>query len=220
MAEPELGSCQVLLVRHGQSQALVEGQPFPLVDGHGDPPLSELGLWQADRVGERLAKEPVDAIYVSSLTRTHQTAAPTGKAHNIAPVVEPDFREVFLGDYEGGMFRIRAAENHSTVAAMRDNQEWGELPGAETNTELQSRVVGALKRVAAKHTDELVAVFCHGGVVASLLGYAHGRSDFAFMGVRNASFSLLQISPQGWTIRSFNDTTHCGSLTADADPPT
>ena len=63
-------------MRHGQSIPYVEGQPFPLVDGHGDPPLSPRGEWQAERVGERLADEPIDAIYVSSLTRTHQTAAP------------------------------------------------------------------------------------------------------------------------------------------------
>lgn len=220
MAEPEPGSCRVLLVRHGQSAAFVEGKPFALVGGHGDPPLSELGLWQAEQVGTRLASEPVGAIYASSLTRTQQTAAPAAEALGLKTQIEPDFREVFLGDFEGGMFRVHAAQGHPAVQAMRENQQWGEIPNAETNEQLQSRLVKAIEGVVAAHPDELVAVFCHGGVIASLVAYAMGRNDFSFMGVRNASFSILEIGTAGWSIRSFNDTAHCGSLMADADPPT
>ncbi|HEX7992536.1 MAG TPA: histidine phosphatase family protein, partial [Streptosporangiaceae bacterium] len=70
------GALDLLLVRHGQSEAYVEGKPFPLVDGHGDPPLSELGRSQALRVRDRLAETGIDAIYVTTLCRTAQTAAP------------------------------------------------------------------------------------------------------------------------------------------------
>ncbi len=218
--QPEPGSCQVVLVRHGQSAAFVEGTPFDLVAGHGDPPLSTLGLWQADRVGERLASEPIDAIYVSSLTRTHQTAAPLASRLNQTPVREDRFREVFLGDFEGGLFRQKVAEGHPAIAAFRQDEEWSRIPGAESNAQLQARVVAALQDVATAHPDQLVAVFCHGGVIASLLSYALAQNNFTFMGVRNASFSLLAIESTRWHVRSFNDTAHCGSLTADADPPT
>src|SRR5690606_25618435 len=74
-APPE-GSTQVILVRHGESAPHVPGSPFELVDGHGDPPLGELGRWQAKLVGDRLKDEAIRAIYVSTLCRTHQTAAP------------------------------------------------------------------------------------------------------------------------------------------------
>ncbi len=217
-AEP--GSCQIVLVRHGQSEAFVEGKPFDLVAGHGDPPLSSLGHWQAERVGERLSSEPIDAIYVSSLTRTHQTAAPLANELGQSPIPDDRFREVFLGDFEGGLFRQKAAENHPAIAAFRQDQEWSRIPGAESNVQLQNRVVAALGDVASAHPDQLVAVFCHGGVIASLLSYALGQNNFTFMGVRNASFSLLAIESAKWHIRSFNDAAHCGSLTADADPPT
>ena len=48
------GACELVLVRHGESEPLVEGNPFPLVDGHGDPELAPEGRAQAERVGERV----------------------------------------------------------------------------------------------------------------------------------------------------------------------
>jgi probable phosphoglycerate mutase len=70
------GATTVLLVRHGESAPAVPGAPFPLRDGHGDPPLDPVGVEQAELLGERLRHERVDAIYVTSLRRTHETAAP------------------------------------------------------------------------------------------------------------------------------------------------
>src|SRR5262245_50708026 len=83
------GACELLLVRHGESEAHVEGESFATVDGHGDPPLSEDGRHQAERVGERLALERIDAIYVTTLRRTHETAQPLATRLGIEPVVEP-----------------------------------------------------------------------------------------------------------------------------------
>ena len=57
-------------------QSRQQENPFPLVDGHGDPELHPNGEQQAIAVGERLKHEKIDAIYVTSLQRTVQTAAP------------------------------------------------------------------------------------------------------------------------------------------------
>ena len=46
--------------------------------------------------------EPIDAIYVTTLRRTHETAAPLAARLGITPIEEPDLREVFLGEWEGG----------------------------------------------------------------------------------------------------------------------
>ena len=70
------GSTEVLLVRHGESEPADPDSPFPMVDGRGDPALSSLGRQQAVRAADRLARTRVDAIYVTSLRRTAETAAP------------------------------------------------------------------------------------------------------------------------------------------------
>jgi len=217
--EPPPGACQVVLVRHGQSIPYEEGRPFPLVDGHGDPPLSPRGHWQAERVAERLEDEPVSAIYVSSLTRTHQTAAPLATRLRLDVAIEPDLREVFLGEFEGGLFRQMAVEGHPAVVRMRETGDWGELPGAETNEQLQRRTVTAIERLAERHGDELIVVVCHGGVIAAVLSHAMRQPVMAYRGARNASLSHVVVHGGEWILRSFNDAAHTGSLTADHDPP-
>src|SRR5215472_16170652 len=72
--EPPPGAADILLVRHGQSDAYVEGTSFALIDGQGDPPLSDEGHDQARLVCARLAGAGLQAIYVSSMRRTAQTA--------------------------------------------------------------------------------------------------------------------------------------------------
>ncbi len=218
--QPDAGACQVLLVRHGQSAPFTEASPFPLVDGQGDPPLSSLGEWQAERVGARLAAEPINAIYATSLQRTRQTAAPLAGHLDLPITVEADLREVHLGVGEGGLFRKMSADGHPSTVAMRANREWGEVEGAESNAEFAGRTVPALQRLAAAHADELIAVFVHGGTIASLLGHALGINMFNLMGSRNSAISHIVVSGDQWIVRSFNDAAHAGPLTADAEPPT
>ena len=107
------GATEVILVRHGASAPAVPGRPFPLLDGHGDPPLAPEGEAQAEQVAERLAGEGLSALYVTTLSRTHRTAAPLAARTGLEPVVVPDLREVSLGEWEGGEFRIRMAAGRS-----------------------------------------------------------------------------------------------------------
>lgn len=234
---PAPDASQVLLIRHGQSAPYVPGMPFRLVDGHGDPELTELGRFQAQRVADRLATEPVRAIYVSTLTRTHQTAAPLAEATGIEPVVEPDLREVFLGEAEGGLLREMFAKGHPTARALLVEQDWGVIPGAESSARLTERVVGAVDRIADRHRGEMVAAFCHGGVIAAVLQHVAQSGPGTFFGVRHTSINHLVIqtwpewtagdtagegglgaiakTERQWIIRSFNDGAHAGGLTGD-----
>jgi len=206
--QPPQGAADLLLIRHGETQAAVRGQCFPMIDGQGDPALRAEGEAQAQRVGERLKAEPIAAIYVTTMQRTHQTAAPLAQALQITPRVEPDLREVFLGDWDGGEFRFRAAQNDPAYLRARKRQEWGELPGAETTAALQARVKAGLLRIAAAHADQLVAVVVHGGVISAALAVATGSPAFAFNGADNGSISRLVVQNDQMILRGFNDVTH------------
>ena len=54
---PPPGACEILLVRHGESAPAVEGEAFPLMDGHGDPPLADEGHEQALCVARPAGRE-------------------------------------------------------------------------------------------------------------------------------------------------------------------
>ncbi len=202
----------LFLVRHGESEAYVQGRPFPLLDGHGDPRLSAEGRTQARVVGARLAGAGLDAIYVSTLRRTAQTAAPLARQLGLDVRVEADLREVYLGAWEGGTFRKMVAENHPISQRMFAEERWDVIPGAEPSAALAARVRAAIERLAARHRDERVAAFTHAGVIGAALALASGSSPFAFAGAENASISRLVISSDRWIVRGFNDTAHLADL--------
>lgn len=211
---PLPGSTEILLVRHGESAPFKPGQPFALLDGHGDPPLAPGGVAQAEAVGRRLSTEEIHAIYVTSLQRTHQTAAPLVSALGLTPRVEPELREIFLGEWEGGRLRQMAAENHPTYLSMQQQQDWGVIPGAESFAVLTRRCVAAIGRIHAAHPDERVAVVVHGGVIGALCAHATGARPFAFNGADNGSIHHLVVLGAEWKLRCFNDTSHLGGFSS------
>ena len=206
---PPEGATEFVLVRHGASEAFVPGRPFPLVDGHGDPALAEPdGLEQAERVGRRLAQERVDAVYVTTLRRTAQTIAPYLRVAGGAATVEPDLREIFLGDWEGGLLRQHASEGHPAYLRMLEDDDWGHIPGAESSDALEARCAGALQRLHAQHPNQRVVCVVHGGVIAALASRATGARQRRFGGSDNGSMHTIVVLGDDWQLRRFNDTTH------------
>jgi len=206
--EPPEGSTEILLVRHGESEPANPTRPFPLVDGRGDPALSPLGRQQAVRVGARLATTRVDAIYVTSLRRTGETAAPLVARLGLVPHVEPALAEVSLGEWEGGIYRQRVAQGDPIVTQMREQERWDVIPGAESNAAVAARVGPAIERIAASHRGERVVCFAHGGTIGAVLAIAAGSRPFAFIGSDNGAISSIVIVGARWLLRGFNDRSH------------
>ncbi len=202
------GACELLLVRHGQSEDAVEGEDFARSGGHADPPLSALGREQAERVGARLAAEHVDALYVTSLRRTAETAAPLASATGLEPVVEHDLREIYLGEWEGWVFEQKFVDRDPLALRLVDEQRWDLIPGCEPVDGFAARVRAGIERIAAAHPDQRVVAVVHGGVIGEVLAQAAESRPWAFVGADNASISHIVVTGRRWVVRRFNDTTH------------
>ena len=202
------GASDLLLIRHGETEAARPDIGFPLKDGHGDPALHPDGEVQARQMAERLKTDPIKAIYVTKLRRTHQTAAPLAAALGLTPIEDPDLHEVHLGDWDGGIYRKHAAENHPAFQRARVTHEWGEIPNAETTHALQTRVRRGILRIGAAHPDQTVAVVVHGGIVGAAMSIATGARGFAFNGAANGSISRLVVHGDQFIVRAFNDCSH------------
>lgn len=212
------GATDLILVRHGESRAARPSEPFPLLDGHGDPELAETGREQAERVAERLRHLPVDAIYVTKLRRTHETAAPLSRHLGIEPRVNPDLHEVHLGDWEGGIFRVRAAEQHPVFLQMHEEERWDVIPGAEPQNRFADRVYRGIRSIAASHPDQMVVVVVHGGVIGQLAHVATGSRPFAFNGADNGSITHLVADGDQLVLRRFNDAAHLAPVNGPVMP--
>jgi probable phosphoglycerate mutase len=208
------GATEIVMVRHGASADAVPGQPFPLVDGHGDPPLSPVGERQAQAVGERLAAEPVDALFVTGLTRTVQTAAPLAERIGAEPEVVPGLREVKLGEWEGGEFRIRVQQGDPLAIRAVTEERWDVIPGAESMDDLAARVRAGLDLIVDRTGPDATAVaVLHGGIIGEACRQATASRPFAFVHSDNCSLSRIVVLPDGRRLlRTFNDVAHLASL--------
>jgi probable phosphoglycerate mutase len=205
-APPE--ATEIVLVRHGETIPADPGKPFPLVDGHGDPELAPEGVEQAERVASRLAATKIDAIYVTTLRRTVETAAPLAMRTGLTPVVEPGLREIRLGEWEGGLYRHKVRSLDPMALEMFARERWDVVPGAESNEELADRVRAGIERIVADHPGRRVVAFSHGGAIGMVLSIATGSRPFAFVGVDNGGISTIVVSGDRWFLRGFNDVCH------------
>jgi 2,3-bisphosphoglycerate-dependent phosphoglycerate mutase len=201
---------ELVIVRHGASASLVPGKPFDLVGGHSDPPLSPAGELQAEAVGVRLRGEPLKALFVTPLQRTTQTAAPLAAATGLEPVVLEDLREVHLGEWEGGEYRIRLTERDPLAVRALMEERWDLIPGGETMDSLAERVGrGVDQMLAAIGPGNAGVAVLHGGVIGEICRQATLSRPFAFVHCDNCSVSRLVVLPDGRSLlRGFNDTSH------------
>jgi 2,3-bisphosphoglycerate-dependent phosphoglycerate mutase len=207
---PPPDATEVVLVRHGASAAAVPGEPFEMVEGHSDPPLSPEGERQARAVGERLRDESFAGLFVSTLQRTAQTAAPLAALTGLEPVVVPELREVGLGEWEGGELRIRAANRDPKFFEVIAAERWDVIPGAEPAAEFADRVrAGFESVVAAIGPGAVGCAVVHGGVIGELCRQATSSRPFAFVHADNCSITRMVVFAEGrWLLRSFNDVSH------------
>ena len=208
-------------MRHGASAAAVPGEPFETLEGQSDPPLAPDGEQQAEAVAERLAGEEFAALFVTPLRRTAQTAAPLIARTGLEPAVVPEWREVRLGEWEGGELRIRAAQRDPKFFEVIEAERWDVIPGAEPAKEFAERVRAGLESTVARVGPGAIAVaVVHGGVIGELARQATRSRPFAFVHSDNASITRLVVFADGrQLLRSFNDVAHLQGLTRRASSP-
>jgi probable phosphoglycerate mutase len=202
---------EIVFVRHGASAPVFPGQSHELTpDGWGDPPLAPEGVQQAAAASERLRGEPLSALFVTSLQRTVQTAAPTVAWSGLQPTVVPELTEVHLGEWEGGEYRIRIREGDPIALQALREERWDIIPGAEPMDAFAARVRAGVEKVAAAIGPGRVgAAFVHGGVIGEICRQATSSRPFAFVHADNGSLTRLVLFADGyWLLRGFNETTH------------
>ena len=153
---------QLLLVRHGQVLPNVRGEVATLAPG---PALTPLGEQQAAALPTAFENRTIDALFVSSLLRTHLTAAPLAEERGIQPVELAGLREIEAGDYEGLRDRDSVRGYLGTVLAWGTDQPDLRMPGAFTGRDFMARFDEAIAEVERRHPDGTVAVFSHGAAM-------------------------------------------------------
>jgi broad specificity phosphatase PhoE len=205
------------LIRHGQSTWNSEHR----IQGQLDPPLSDEGRRQAERVGLRIAGRRFAGFYSSDLKRAFETAQAIEAATGLQAEPMAGLREIFLGEWEGLRTDDLAQRFPEAWASWTDEPDWDLVPGGEGAALFETRVAAALDEILSRHAQGDVVVVTHGGVIQIALHRVIGRPSrglFPFK-IQNASISVIERRDGRMVIGGVNDTSHLDpALVAEPGP--
>ena len=194
---------RLILIRHGQTPANVDGILESTVPGPG---LTPLGSEQAEQLVEALQDQPIDAIYVSTMVRTHLTAAPLVEARGLEPLERAGLREIAAGDVEGLRDEASVHQYVSTLFAWCGGDLDRPMPGAQTGREVIARFDEVVSEVEALGVDA-VALVSHGAIIRAWCAVRTDNVDLDFVTdhyVTNTGVVVVDGSTaEGWTVTSW-----------------
>ena len=162
---------RLILVRHGETDWNVEGR----YQGQSDVPLNKAGRLQAAEMRPQIQALLPAAIYSSDLVRARETAEILAGPLGIPVQVDPRFREIHLGEWEGLLFDEIQARYSGLLKLRREDPAKVSAPGGETVAHVRDRVLAATKEIIEVHGDQTVVVVAHGLPLAILIALHQHR---------------------------------------------
>jgi len=147
----------VFLIRHGATVLSKEDR----FAGSLDVALSDEGRLQASKLGQRLAKEKITAVYCSDMHRAIRTAEAVAQPHGLSPIARPGLREVDHGHWEGLVHNEVEKQFAAEYKAWDADPLLTPPPGGESGLSVLARSLPALAKIVADHPDETIAVVSH-----------------------------------------------------------
>ena len=205
----------IIFVRHGQTSYNVEGR----VQGGGV--LDSVGRAQAAALADRLADEPLDAIYASPALRARQTARAVSRGRALAVNQRALLRDLDYGRFAGGLLSDLEAAQPGLVSQWRERPHTVLFEGGEGLAQLRRRIERFVAVVAKQHADGLVLAATHDSPVRMVACLALGLDDSHHNqeGIRAplASVTIVEANGDGSIgLRLHNDVAHLSGLDGSA----
>ena len=207
---------RLLAIRHGETAWNVDTR----IQGQLDIGLNDTGRWQARRLGEALADEPLAAVYSSDLQRAWETAQALAAPHEprgLVVTAEVGLRERHFGTLQGRTWSEIETQWPEAATQWRSRVPDWAPEGGESLRQLRERISNCVQRLAAAHVGESIALVAHGGVMDALYRLATGVDTQAprTWVLGNAAINRLLWTPQALTLVGWGDVSHLDATPQD-----
>jgi broad specificity phosphatase PhoE len=196
---------QLICVRHGRTAWNADKR----FQGHVDIPLDDEGRAQATALAALLRDERIDAAVSSDLERATETARIVLGSRDLPLRLDPDWREMRFGDWEGLTWEQILAANPQLDPANETAVKEYTPAGGESFDELRARVRRAADRAAGEVAEDgVVLVATHAGPLHALLSVLLGDAERAALKVRFLTASITRFRRENgvWTLARLNQT--------------
>jgi broad specificity phosphatase PhoE len=201
---------RLFAIRHGETDWSRERR----FAGSRDIPLAATGRVQSDAVARALAPSGLTGVYASPLERARTSAEVIAKPHRLEVTIEPAFREMAFGAWEGLTRAEAAARFPDEIAVWSVAPQLATPPGGEPLTAVAARVATALHALVERHAGETVALVSHAIVTRLLVLAALGLGPERLWSVDASPGGITEIEYQGaWvTVHRMNTLAHLDAL--------
>jgi probable phosphoglycerate mutase len=193
----------VLLVRHGQTPTTGSTLPGRARGLH----LADSGRAQAQAAADRIAAlKDVAAVYASPLERTRETAKPIAEARGLKVQIHRGLLECDFGDWTGAKLKdLMKLPEWQTVQRYPSGFRF---PGGESFAEMQTRIVGAIDELVARHPGQTIVAVSHADPIKAALAQALGThlDLFQRIVVSPCSISAVLYGSTGPAVLAANST--------------
>jgi probable phosphoglycerate mutase len=195
------------LVRHGNTAQSSED----VFCGDLDPPLTDRGRLEADRLANAMRTVGLSAIYCSPKQRARETAEPIARATGLQPILEDGLREIAYGAWEGRKETEIAKSEPEAFAAWQGDPALVAPPGGESAFAIAARALPVLLRARREHASGRVLLVSHKAtirvIVCALLGMPLGRFR-SHIGCPTASVTTFEFGERGPMLVRVGDVHH------------
>ena len=201
---------RLFTIRHGETDFARERR----FAGARDVPLTPRGCRQCEAVARALGALPVSAVYSSPLARARASAEAIAAAHTLPVRVEPGFREMAFGEWEGLTRAEVAVRFPEAYEAWRATPHLVVPPEGERLDAVAARVATALDALLTEHQGQTVVLVAHAVVTRLIVLAALGLGPDRLWSVDASPAGITEIEYQdGWvTVHRMNTLTHLDAL--------
>jgi broad specificity phosphatase PhoE len=201
---------RLLAVRHGATE-WSQARRFA---GSRDIPLTAQGRLQAEAAAQALADSSAAAIYTSPLERARTSAEVIAKPHRLEPVIEPRFREMAFGTWEGLIRDELLTRFPAEAAVWASTPHLITPPEGEALTAVDARVRAALTALVEQHQGETIILVSHAIVTRLIVLAALGLGPERLWSVDASPAGITEIEYQdSWaTVHRMNTLAHLDGL--------
>ena len=197
---------QLLLIRHAVNDFVKTGKLAGWTPGVH---LNEEGLAQAEALGQRLSRAPIERICSSPLERTMETAEAIRKHHPHLTIEEHSgIGEVNYGDWEGML--ISDLRHRKMWEVVQEYPSRAYFPNGETMREVQMRVVNAIEEMVRQNPRAMIAAVLHADLIKMAVAHYLGMhlDNFQRIVISPASISALSLGHSRPFVATVNDVAH------------
>lgn len=204
---------KIYFIRHGETV----WNTLRIFQGSSNSPLTEKGIEQAKKLGERLKNTEFTNFYSSPLGRTIETSKLIIGDRDIKIETIDEFKEISVGRMEG----VPREKFEATYPEQFHNfffnpKDYNPIPyDGETFPQLIERVERGLKKITENHKeDDVIVVVTHGMTLKAIFKVIKGISfdELGKVAVpQNTSLSIVDYTDGKYSVDIFSDVSHLGA---------